>query len=137
MRFIPSAPGRAGTFSHLAGFLGSAAQYLRARLALIGIEAKEAGAHYGVAAAMAAAGLFVALLGYVFLIITLVFGIAASFDWRHAWIVVLGGAALVHMGGAVALLLLARRRMRAGTFPISLDEFKKDQEWLTRLANKS
>lgn len=126
-----------GTFAHLSGVLSSVAQYLSARLALVGIEAKEAGAHYGMAAAMVAVGLFIAVLGYVFLVITAVFGIAAAFEAKHAWIVVLGGAALLHLGGAVALVALARRQVKIGAFSGTLEELKKDQQWLTKLANKS
>ncbi len=125
-----------GTIAHFAGLLSCAAQYLSARLALIGVEAKEAGAHYGTAAAMVAVGLFIAVLGYVFLVITAVFGIAAAFDTKHAWIIVLGGAALLHLGGAVALVVLARRKVRAGAFSVTLDELKKDQQWLATLASK-
>ena len=99
------------------------------------MEAKEAGAHYGVATGMIAAALFVAILGYVFLVLTAIFGIAAACDARYAWIWVLGGAALLHLGGAVALVLLARRRLRIGAFSLTLEEFKKDQAWLSRLAS--
>jgi uncharacterized membrane protein YqjE len=126
---------RTGTLSHFAGFLSSAVRYLAARLTLVGIEAKEAGAHYGVAAAMVVGGLLVAVLGYVFLVTTAVFGIAAVFDGKHAWIVVMGGAALLHLSGAAALVFLAIRRIRTGAFSNTLEEFKKDQEWLTKLAS--
>lgn len=126
-----------GTCAHFSGLLSSTAQYFSARLALLGIEAREAGAHYGMAAAMVAAGLFIAVLGYVFLVITAVFAIAAAFESRHAWIVVLGGAALLHFAGAAALGVLARRQMRIGAFSGTLEELKKDQQWLTKLANKS
>lgn len=124
------------TFSHLAGFLGTAAKYLTARLALAGLEGREAGAHYGIAAAMIAGSLFVAVLGYVFLVITAVFGIAAAFDGKNAWIAVMGGAALLHLGGAVMLVVLARRRLKTGAFSHTLEELKKDHSWLTNLANK-
>ena len=111
------------------------ADYLSARLKLVGIEAKEAGAHYGVAAAMIAVSLFIAVLGYVFVVITLVFGIAAAFEAEYAWIFVMGGAALLHLGGAAALVCLALRRVRSGAFSGTLEEFRKDQEWLSKLAN--
>ena len=101
----------------------------------MGMEAKEAGEHYGVAVGMMAGAVFVAILGYVFLVLTAIFGIAAACDAKHAWIWVLGGAALLHLGGAVALVLLARRRLRGGAFSLTLEEFKKDQAWLNRLAN--
>jgi uncharacterized membrane protein YqjE len=132
---IPTDP-RTGTFAHLSGFLSCIAQYVSARLSLIGIEAKDAGLLYGTAAAMVAGALFVAVLGYIFLVITAVFGIAAAFDAKHAWIVVLGVAAALHLGGAVVLVLLARQRVKGGVFASTLEELKKDQTWLKTLASK-
>ena len=85
------------------------------------MEAKEAGAHYGIAAGMLAGG---------------VFGIAAACASPHAWIWVLGGAAVLHFGGAVALVLLARQRLKADAFFHTLAELKKDQTWLMKLTNK-
>lgn len=91
---------------------------------------------YGIAAGMIAGGLFVAILGYVFLVMTAVFGIAAACDGKHAWIVVMSGAALLHLAGAVALGLLARSRLQAGAFSHTLEELKKDQAWLSTLTSK-
>lgn len=127
---------RAGTFAHFAGLLGVTAQYFGARLRLAGLEAKEAATRYGIAAGLAVAGVFIAILGYLFLVITAVFAIAAAFDARHAWLWVMGAAALVHLGGAAALLGLARRRLKAGAFSDTLAEFKKDQAWLSQQTNK-
>jgi uncharacterized membrane protein YqjE len=126
---------RTSTLTHLAGLLRSMLRYLLARLSLAGLEAKEAGAHYGIAAGLLVAGLFVAVLGYVFLVTTAVFGIAAAFDGRHVWIWVMAGAALLHIGGAVALIVCGVRRMRTGAFSSTIAEFQKDKEWLNHLAN--
>ena len=93
--------------------------------------------HYGIALALVVAALFVAVLGYVFLVITAVFGIAAAWDWDHAWIVVLGVAALLHLGGAVALVFVARGKVKGGVFEATIEELKKDNEWLTQLTKKS
>ena len=134
MKSSPPIPGT-GTLSHFAGFLSSAVRYLAARLTLAGLEAKEAGAHYGIAAALIVGGSLAAVLGYVFLVTTAVFGVAAAFDGRHAWILVMGAAALIHLGGAVALVFLGLRRIRTGAFSSTLDELKRDQEWLTKLAS--
>ncbi|MEO7318690.1 MAG: phage holin family protein [Chthoniobacteraceae bacterium] len=130
----PSSP--AGLFSHSASALAATVRYWKARLTLVGIEAREAGGHYGIAAAMLAGALFVAILGYVFLIITLVFAIAAAFDSAHAWLGVMAAAALLHLAGAAALVWLAGRRLRKGAFPATLAEFQKDQQWLTQLTKK-
>jgi len=125
-----------GFLSHAAGFLAAALRYLRARLALAGMEAKTAGAHYGVAAVMVAGALFVAVLGYLFLVITAVFAIAAAFDSASAWIAVMGTIALLHLGGAALLIFLAIRRVKTGAFDDTLAELKKDLQWLNQLTAK-
>jgi uncharacterized membrane protein YqjE len=109
---------------------------MKLRASLAGIEAKEAGGKYGGAAAMVAGALFVAILGYVFLIVCIVFGIAAAFESRHAWIWIMGGAAFLHLGGAAALFFLARKRVKGGAFPATMEELKKDELWLKNLASQ-
>ena len=135
MRSVPPIGYRPGLVSHLAGLLSSSLRYLSARLTLAGLEAKEAGAHYGAAVALMVVGLFIAVLGYVFFVTTMVFAIAAAFDGKHAWIFVMAGASLLHIGGAAALMVIGARRMRTGAFSNTLEEFKKDKAWLTNLAN--
>ncbi|HET6407484.1 MAG TPA: phage holin family protein [Chthoniobacteraceae bacterium] len=124
-----------GIFANAAGLLAAFVRYFKARMTLLGIEAKEAGINYGVAAAIVVLALFLAVLAYVFLIITAVFGIAALFDGRNAWIGVMGAAAVLHAGGAAVLVFLALRRFKAGAFPVTLEELSKDQQWLTKLSS--
>ncbi len=123
--------------AHAAGLLAHLLGYLKARLSLAGLEAKAAGAHYGVTAVMFAGALFIAVLGYVFLVITLVFAIAAAFGGGRSWIVVMGAAALLHLGGAAFLVWLARRRCTTAAFEDTRAELKKDQEWLNHLTAKN
>ena len=132
---MPS-PHRRGILADIAAFLAATARYTRARLTLAGIEAREAGSNFGLAAAMVAGAMLVAVLGYVFLVITLVFAIAAAFTATHAWLWVMAAAALLHLAGAAALVWLACKRVQAGAFPATLAELRKDQQWLTLLANK-
>lgn len=124
-----------GLFAHAAGLLAALIRYFKARAALVGIEAKEAGANYGMAVAFVAAALLLGLLAYVFLIITAVFGVAALFEGRHAWIWVMGATALIHAAAAGLLIFIAMRRFKTGAFPLTFEEFSKDQKWLTRLSN--
>ena len=135
MNPTPDSPSRRAP-GHLRGLLDSVAQYLKARFALMVLEAKSAGIRYGIGVALGIGGLFVAVLGYVFLVITAVFGIAAAWSWRYAWIVVLGAAALLHLFGAVALILLAVRKFKGGAFETTIEEIGKDQEWLKQPTNK-
>jgi len=131
-----SEPATRQTPSHIRGLLANVVRYLKARLSLLMLEAKSAGIQYGVGVALGVGGLFVAVLGYVFVVIAAVFGIAAWWDKPHAWIIVLAVAALFHLGGAVVLILLALRKFKAPAFEGTIEELKKDQKWLTHPTEK-
>ena len=124
-------PEGAGLFAHISGLLAAQLSYLKVRLQLAGIEAKEAGIHYGLILAFAIVALVAVVFGYLFLIIALVFLIALAFDSQSAWIWVMFGAALLHLGGAGALLFLAKGKLAEPMFAETLNEFKKDQRWLS------
>jgi uncharacterized membrane protein YqjE len=124
------------TFGHAVGWFSAALSYAKARVELAVIEAKEAGSHYGIAAGMFAGAALLVLFGYLFLMISAVFGIAQLFDSDWAWIVVMGANALLHIGGAGALVMIALKRLKTGPFAATKEEFKKDQAWLNHSANK-
>ena len=132
---LPSAS--QSSLGHAMGWCGAAFSYAKARVELFAIEAKEAGSHYGIAAGMFGAAAILVLFGYVFLMIAAVFGIALLFDADWAWIAVMGVNALLHLGGAFALVLIARRRLKTGPFACTKEEFKKDQLWLNHPAKNS
>jgi uncharacterized membrane protein YqjE len=121
-------------FVHAVGWTGAALKYIKARAELVFIEVKEAGAHYGAAAGMFAGAAVLVLFGYTFLLIAAVFGIALLFDSDYAWIIVMGGLALLHIAGALVLVLIGRRRLKTGPFVQTKEEFKKDQLWLSHSA---
>jgi uncharacterized membrane protein YqjE len=122
--------GEYGLFAHLAGWLAANLAYLRARLELAGIEAREAGVHYAIILGLAIGALIVLVFGYLFLVIALVFLVAALIGTPHAWIWVLLGAAFLHILGAATLGWIAKVKLSAPMFTASLNELKKDQEWL-------
>lgn len=134
-RTAPGAP--AGAAVHFAGFLAALVGYFKARATLAGIEARAAGLHYGVAAGLAVVALFLVTLGYVFLILSIVFAVGAFFEGDGAWIAVMAVAAILHLAGAGVLAALAWRRVGAALFPATLEELEKDQEWLKMLSTKS
>ncbi|MEO8350586.1 MAG: phage holin family protein [Chthoniobacteraceae bacterium] len=125
-----------GALSHSLALVAEALRYLKLRAVLAGEEAKAAGVQYGVGAAIVAGALFVAVLGYIFLIITAVFAIALAFASKHAWIVVLGVTALLHLAGAVALISGAKKRVGNAPFPETLAEIERDRIWLRQLTEK-
>ena len=120
-----------GFFGHIAGVLSASAEYLKSRLELAGLEAKEAAIHYGIAIALVLAALIVIVFGYVFLCFFAIFGIAALIGGQHTWIWVTLGMALLHFGAAVGCLLFAKKRIGEPMFTATIHEFRKDQQWLT------
>ena len=126
----------AGFFGHLSGYLAALAAYLKARLQLAGLEAKDAAVHYAIIIALLIGSLIIVVFGYIFLCMAIVFAIAALFESRHAWIGVTFGMALLHFGGAVALVFLAKSRFSAPMFTETLNEFHKDQQWLNSTTAK-
>ncbi len=120
-----------GFFGHVAGFFAGLTQYLKARLELAGLEAKEAAVHYAIILALFIAALVVMVFGYFFLCIALIFGIAALVPGPYTWIWLTFGMALLHFGGAIVALLFARTRITAPMFSATLEELKKDHEWLS------
>ena len=122
--------GETGFFAHFAGLLAAKLAYLRARLELAGIEAREAAVHYAIILGLAIGALIVLVFGYLFLVIALVFLVAALLGTAHAWIWVLLGAALLHLLGAAILAWIAKAKLSSPMFTASLNELKKDQEWL-------
>jgi uncharacterized membrane protein YqjE len=120
----------AGIFGHLSALLAAKLGYLKARLELAGIEGKEAAIHLAIILGLAIVGLVLVVFGYFLLVIALAFLIARAFGDGSAWPWVLAGAALIHFLIAGLLLLIARLRLGVPLFPLTLEELKKDQEWL-------
>ena len=120
----------AGIFGHCTALLAAKLAYLRARLELAGLEGKEAAMHFGILLGLLIGGLIALVFGYCFLVIALVFLLAAAFGGGNAWIWVTLGAATLHFLGAAVLILVAKAKFGTPMFSATLDELKQDQEWL-------
>lgn len=121
---------KTGLIAHFSALLAAQLAYLKARLELAGIEGKEAAIHLAIILGFAIGALVLAAFGYVLLVIAVVFLIARAFDNPHAWMWVLACVALFHFVAAGVCLLIARLRLGRPLFPLTLEELKKDQEWL-------
>lgn len=122
--------GRAGFFGHAVELLASSWSYLRARFELASIEGREAGVQWLKALALLLGGIVVLVFGYFFLCFAIIFAIATAFGGGAAWIVVTFVAALVHFGIGAVLFVKVRDLTQEPIFPITIDEFRKDQAWL-------
>ena len=110
--------------------LASAAGYLHARLALLSLEAKDAGANYVKLAIVLVCLVLFLLTGLLFLIMAAVYAVAALFSFRWGWVFL--GFAVLSLGLTALLALVAKSRFKAPSFPASIAEFKKDKEWLSQ-----
>ena len=116
------------------GWKAAASEFVRARLDLIGLEAKEAAQ---VAAKKAAVGVIAAIAAFfawMLICAGLIGWIAAAHpDWAWFWI------ALVMAGVHVLVILIAVIKLRAKEqppFPITRSQLVKDKEWLESLKQK-
>jgi hypothetical protein len=74
--------------------------------------------------------LFVAL-GYIFLVVSAVFGIAHLVQISWIWIALI--AAVAHFLLAIGAVIIARAKMIRAPYPELSAELKKDREWLKNL----
>lgn len=122
--------GRGGFFTHAMEMLAAAWAYLRARFELASLEGREAGGHWLKALALLLGGIVVIVFGYFFFCFAVIFAIATALGGGWAWIAVTFVAAVVHFGMGAALLWKVRELAQEPLFPVTIEEFKKDQAWL-------
>jgi uncharacterized membrane protein YqjE len=120
----------AGLLDHLRDLFGAGAAYLQARLALAGIEAKEALLHFGLIIALFLFALALIVYGYLFLCIAATVLIARLLCLSPGWVIL--ALALIHLAIAAGAILFALSRLKLAVFAGTLAELKKDQQWLNR-----
>ncbi len=125
--------GEPGLSSHLPAFISSLLGYFRARVELAGIEGREAVGIFLKAALLLAAALLLLAFGYAFLWIGLIGLIATAAHVFWGWIVL--AVAVLHFLGVAGTLWGASRLGKKPVFKATLEEFRKDQEWLNRHTN--
>ncbi len=124
----PNERSASGLSVHLLALLASLTGYIRARLELAGIEGKEAAAIYlKVAVCLVLAVLFLAF-GYAFLWIGILALIAAFSHLYWGWLVLAVG--VLHLLGIAGCVWMVFVLWKKPVFSATLEEFRKDQEWL-------
>jgi uncharacterized membrane protein YqjE len=123
--------GHAGLLDNLLALASALVGFFESRFALFSKESKAAVVQMlGLAACLIAAVMLVAI-GYVFLIVSAVAGLARLAQVSWLWVAVT--AAGMHFLIALVLLLVARSRMTKPLFRATASELKKDREWLKNL----
>ena len=123
--------GHSGLIDNALGLLSAIVEFFEIRFALAAQESKAAALQLLILVGCVIASLALSLMGYVFLIVSAVVGIAHLLG--TSWPVVALVVALVHFIIAGALLLVARSRITKPMFRDTRDELKKDREWLKTL----
>jgi uncharacterized membrane protein YqjE len=121
----------AGLLENLLALASALTEFFEGRFALFTQESKAALVQLLVLASCLILALVLCVLGYVFLIVSAVAGLAhlAGISW--VWTAL--AAAGAHFVVALGLLLVARSRMTKPLFRATLSELKEDREWLKNL----
>jgi uncharacterized membrane protein YqjE len=127
--------GRAGLFGNLLALTNTLAIFVESRFALFAKESKTALGQLIALIAATGAALLLFAFGYVFLIGSAVFALARIAEM--SWISISLIAAGVHFLLAIVCLLVARAMMKKPPFRETLEELKKDREWLRNLDETS
>jgi uncharacterized membrane protein YqjE len=119
-----------GLLDHLRELFAAGLEYLQARLALAGIEAKEALLHFAVIIGLFVVAVGVIVFGYLFLCIALTLLLAQLLGISPGWVIL--ALALLHFAVAAGSVLFAVARLKTGVFTATLAELRKDQQWLNQ-----
>ena len=123
--------GHAGLLENLLALLNALAEFFESRFALLAEESKGAAVQLLILVGCVIFALLLCALGYVFLITGAVVGLAHLIG--ISWPRIALAAAVVHFIVALVLLLVARSRVTKPLFRATLNELKKDREWLKNL----
>lgn len=123
--------GHSGLLDNALGLLSAIVEFFEIRLAVVAQESKYAALQLLILVGCVIAALALCLMGYVFLIVSAVVGIAHLLG--TSWPVVALVVALVHFIIAGVLLVVARSRITKPMFQDTRGELKKDREWLKTL----
>ena len=123
--------GHSGLLDNALGLLSAFVEFFESRFVLVAEESKSAALQLLILVGCVIAALGLCGMGYVFLIVSAVVGLAHLLG--TSWPVVALVVAVVHFIVAAVLLLVARSRITKPMFQDSRDELKKDREWLKTL----
>ena len=123
--------GHAGLLENLLALVSALVEFFESRFALVAQESKGAAVQLLILVGCVAAALGLTVLGYIFLVVAAVAGLAYLIG--TSWPVIVLAAAILHFVIALVLVLVARSRITKPVFPETRTELKKDREWLKHL----
>src|SRR5947199_2851141 len=123
--------GHSGLLANALALLTAVAGFFESRLALAARESKSASLQILILIGSLLFAGVLCVMGYVFLIVSAIAGLAHLAGTSWPWIALIVG--LVHFIIALVFLLVARSRISKPMFRDTVDELKKDREWLRSL----
>ena len=133
MRFRNPA-GHAGLLNNLVALTNALAGFFESRITLFARESKTALVQMLLIEAAVITALVLVVSGYVFLIVSVIFGIAHAAGVSWVWIAL--AAALLHFLLAGGCGFFVMTQIKKPMFQWSIAELKRDREWL-KTQNKS
>jgi uncharacterized membrane protein YqjE len=123
--------GHAGLIDNAIGLISALFAYVETRAALLAVESKAMLLQLVAVVAFALAALIAIIFGYIFILASLIVGIAHSIGVSWTWIAL--GVGLLHIALAVVCVLLAKTKLTGRLYPDTRAELKRDQQWLKSL----
>src|SRR5438105_4594683 len=124
--------GHGGLIDNVVGFVSAIFAYIETRAALFAAESKAMLLQLVVVLAFALGALVAVLFGYIFVLASLIVGIAHATDVSWTWVALCAG--LLHLMMAIISLLLVMSKLRGPLYPEMRAELKRDQQWLKSLS---
>jgi len=134
MRFRNPA-GHAGLVNNLVSLASSLTAFFETRVGLFARESKTALFHLLLLAVAVVGALVLLGSGYIFLIVSAIFGIAHAAGVSWVWIALV--AALLHFLLAGGCGFFAMQQLKKPMFEASMSELKRDREWLKSVDKKN
>ena len=117
-----------GLFDSLASLLASFAGYVQARLELLGLESRAAARNYLRVLALAFVAVLALALGYIFVVLGLIFLVHGWTGWSWPGLAAVFGGA--HLLIVLICALMIKSRVGIPAFTESIAELRKDRTWL-------
>ena len=127
--------GHSGLLDNALALISAFAEFFEIRFTLIAQESKSAALQIAILVGCVIGALALCVMGYVFLIISAVMGLAHLLGISWPWVALI--VAVLHFIIAGALLLVGRSRITKPMFRDTRDELKKDREWLKTLSQST
>jgi len=124
--------GHAGLIDNAIGFVSAFFAYVETRAALLAVESKALLLQLGMVVAFGVGALIALVFGYIFVVASIVAGIAHAAQISWTWVAL--GAGVLHIALAVVCVFLAKAKLRGRLYAETRAELKKDQQWLKSLA---